>query len=440
MSEKDLSWRKLFECVIQPEERALSSSNIHFIVTKQSSSEKIANKCQLTMMRLVVAFLVLQGVTEAFSPSPPMRRGWSIKNSSLRAAQRTLASDYVISTEGDTWSAYAIDNVITKTAPEGEKAVSSLRQEWGSDVQPSFTLSAAVQDKSATITLEGDDIDDSLVAILSRVLIQGATEHQASSISSISLPNEQTMELSSMKTEEGVLGLFAPLIGSTENVEVSEMVDQDGKPLGMVPRKLVHKANLLHRGIGMVVTKDESVLSPQCTNFPELYVHRRTDDKRIFPSLYDMFVGGVSTAGEDSKTTAAREVAEELGLERALSDPNMLSDPLFDCTVCTSYNRCVVTMFCCMFDSAKDSVTWQEEEVAWGDFVDYDAIVASADLCIHRMIDTGTWPGSTPIDMDARMATSLAVSNGEDVWKKWDYVPDGLLVWEAWLDWQRGGK
>jgi hypothetical protein len=23
-------------------------------------------------------------------------------------------------------------------------------------------------------------------------------------------------------------------------------------------------------------------------------------------------------------------------------------------------------------------------------------------------------------------------------WLTWDYVPDGLLVWEAWLKWQNG--
>jgi isopentenyldiphosphate isomerase len=232
------------------------------------------------------------------------------------------------------------------------------------------------------------------------------------------------------------LKLFQPLIGSIENVELSEMVNQKGEPLGMVPRKLVHKVNLLHRGIGMVVTKDEPILTPQCTSFPELYMHRRTSTKRIFPSLYDMFVGGVSTAKEDSKTTAQREVAEELGLERALTDPNMLSDPLFDCTVCTAYNRCVVTMFCCTFQSQKDSISWQEEEVAWGDFVPYDTIVASADLSIQRLIDKSEWPGSIPIRMKDRLAESQTFEGENDAWKDWDYVPDGLLVWEAWLEWQ----
>lgn len=69
----------------------------------------------------------------------------------------------------------------------------------------------------------------------------------------------------------------------------------------------------------MIVTKDEIVFeSLNAGRVPLVYVHRRTSTKRIFPSLYDMFVGGVSTRGEQSRLTAAREVAEELGLTRGL--------------------------------------------------------------------------------------------------------------------------
>ncbi len=83
-----------------------------------------------------------------------------------------------------------------------------------------------------------------------------------------------------------------------------------------------------------------------------VYMHRRTTIKRIFPYFYDMFVRGVSCRGEGARMTAAQEVAEELGLRRAIdfvlgkgggeamttgeNDP--LSDKLFKCTVCTVYN------------------------------------------------------------------------------------------------------
>ena len=156
-----------------------------------------------------------------------------------------------------------------------------------------------------------------------------------------------------------------------------------------------------------------------------MYVHRRTDTKRIFPSLYDMFVGGVSGAKEDPKTTAAREVGEELGLNH----PDSLSEPLFDCTVCTSYNRCVVTMFCytCALDKTEE-IQWQEEEVAWGEFVPYNIIEAAASNSIERLIQSGKWPGTFPIS-EWKTIEDPSLSYKEDEWKKLEFCsgwPVGL--------------
>ena len=115
-------------------------------------------------------------------------------------------------------------------------------------------------------------------------------------------------------------------LADPESSELVEMVDRQGRALGIVPRKLVHKHNLLHRGIGMFVSQNQPILfSPTHgtkgkQKQPALYVHRRTTTKRIFPDLYDMFVGGVSLAGEDATTTASREVAEELGLTAGLQE------------------------------------------------------------------------------------------------------------------------
>jgi len=53
---------------------------------------------------------------------------------------------------------------------------------------------------------------------------------------------------------------------------------------------------------------------------PHVYVHRRTDHKRVFLWMYDMFVGGVSEVGESAELKAPREPAEELRLTRVLRD------------------------------------------------------------------------------------------------------------------------
>lgn len=240
-------------------------------------------------------------------------------------------------------------------------------------------------------------------------------------------------------------GIFDIVPGQTE---VVEMVDRNGDILGQVPRNLVHRFNLLHRGIGLFVSKDRPLDFSSSTEGnnrpPALYVHQRVTTKRIFPGLYDMFVGGISQANEDPKETAEREVAEELGLTRA---SEQLSDCLGTCVVCTYYNRCVVDLFSYTMITDTEQISWQEEEVAWGAFVPYDVVQASANLSIQRLVDRNEWPGryanrlrsSTPKEADHdRLALLFHQDEGNDIvknWDQWDFVPDGLLVWEAWLCW-----
>ena len=186
-------------------------------------------------------------------------------------------------------------------------------------------------------------------------------------------------------------------------------------------------------------------LSCMCLCYP---LNLRAAIKRIFPSLYDMFVGGVSLANEPPELTARREVAEELGLSDALDDTtSKLSDPILKCVVCTAYNRCVVTLYSYTMDTAEEAVTWQEEEVDWGDFVPYDVVCAAADRSIQRFASQKTWPGTYP-PIQSRYQGSLELRNPGNIdddaavshetendidWMEWDFVPDGLLVWEAWL-------
>ena len=181
-----------------------------------------------------------------------------------------------------------------------------------------------------------------------------------------------------------------------------------------------------------------------CSSIPEIYVHQRTSTKRVFPSLYDMFVGGVSTSGEGSKLTAAREVGEELGLTRALNilleedegttkETNPLSDKLFQCTICTSYNRCLVSMFTYTCDTTLESITWQEEEVAWGEYVPYDIVKVAADMSIARLAEKGDWPGGLGSgNVKHTEDVKLLHDKCDEEWENWDFVPDGLLVWQAW--------
>ncbi len=244
----------------------------------------------------------------------------------------------------------------------------------------------------------------------------------------------------SLSSTEGLSSLFREagfLDRDVSSVEWVEMMTGSSRIIGKLPRSLVHKFNILHRGIGAFVTKDRPIDLSSSSSMPALYVHRRAADKRIFPSLYDMFVGGVSLAGEDAELTAQREIAEELGLSKALSTSLLEltgGSPFLKCLVCTAYNRCLVDLFQYTVDSKTENISWQQEEVAWGDFVDYDVVQASADLSMQRFASEGTWPGPyPPIQSELQgMLPNEEVSDAK--WKEWDYVPDGLLVWKAWLE------
>ena len=277
--------------------------------------------------------------------------------------------------------------------------------------------------------------------------------------------------------------LYQSLLPSTtdlNNIEMSDMVDSKGNVLGSLPRYLVHKLNILHRGIGIIVCNNDHIITKTTTldddndhttttvhnntsssllllDNASIYCHQRTSTKKIFPSLYDMFVGGVSISGEDAMLTACREVGEELGLQKALQcieDGDIfvspLSDPLFQCTVCTSYNRCVVTVFTYKYLSNEETIRWQEEEVSWGEFVNYHVVEKAAELSIKRLIDNEKWPGTGHDDYslfdsstDSRYSksefkTNIHDNDDNDIIPNpntWDFVPDGLLVWVAWLKW-----
>lgn len=169
---------------------------------------------------------------------------------------------------------------------------------------------------TSTVEKEHDGVvvPRELLCALGRIILQSAA-HQISSKQSngndallyITLPLLEgdgcqklyLTDLTNLDWNGGVMKLFSSLEPQNEHLEVVDMVDHEGIVLGSLPRTYVHKWNILHRGIGMIVCKDEDVFkSIQDRKVPEVYVHQRTSTKRIFPSLYDMFVGGVSCRGE----------------------------------------------------------------------------------------------------------------------------------------------
>ncbi|MFE4695328.1 NUDIX domain-containing protein [Streptomyces sp. NPDC056749] len=86
--------------------------------------------------------------------------------------------------------------------------------------------------------------------------------------------------------------------------EILDIVDENDEVVGQAPRGEATARGLRHRVVFIEARDAEG----------RLFVHRRTATKLVFPSHYDMFVGGVVGAGESYDEAALREAEEELGV------------------------------------------------------------------------------------------------------------------------------
>ena len=98
-----------------------------------------------------------------------------------------------------------------------------------------------------------------------------------------------------------------------------------------------------------------------------IFVHRRTPTKLVFPSLYDMFVGGVVGAGETYDEAALREAEEELGVPGLPRARTAVHVPLRDAPEHTWWSA-VYEVRCDL------PVHPQAEEIAWHAFLTEDEL------------------------------------------------------------------
>ncbi|MET7606826.1 NUDIX domain-containing protein [Streptomyces avermitilis] len=157
--------------------------------------------------------------------------------------------------------------------------------------------------------------------------------------------------------------------------ELLDIVDENDRVVGQSARGEAYARGLRHRCVFILARDGEG----------RIFVHRRTPTKLVFPSLYDMFVGGVVGAGETYDDAALREAEEELGVS-GLPRPAPLFKFLYD-------NGAGQTWWSSVYEVRCDlPVSPQVEEVAWHDFLPQD-------------------------EVERRLAD-------------WEWVPDGLAAYE----------
>ncbi len=90
--------------------------------------------------------------------------------------------------------------------------------------------------------------------------------------------------------------------------ELVDVIDEQGRTVGTVTRREMRARRLPYRCTYVLVFNRRG----------ELFVHLRTPTKDVYPSHWDVAVGGVLAAGETFDRGAERELREELGVEAAL--------------------------------------------------------------------------------------------------------------------------
>jgi 8-oxo-dGTP pyrophosphatase MutT (NUDIX family) len=136
--------------------------------------------------------------------------------------------------------------------------------------------------------------------------------------------------------------------------EPVEVVDHRGTVIDVVPRRVMRERRLRHRCTYVLVLNAAG----------ELYVHRRTASKDVYPGRYDVTAGGVCAVGETFDDGAARELEEELGVT---------ARPTF--RFLHAYDDEDGHVLGAVYDVVWDGpIRHQAAEVAWGGFEPLDAI------------------------------------------------------------------
>ncbi len=100
----------------------------------------------------------------------------------------------------------------------------------------------------------------------------------------------------------------APSSG-TDPTEIFSVVDENDTVTGSAPRAQVHGDNLRHRAVHLFIFNRAG----------ELLLQKRSRWKDRHPNVWDSSAAGHVGAGEDYDETAARELAEELGVAAPLT-------------------------------------------------------------------------------------------------------------------------
>ena len=146
--------------------------------------------------------------------------------------------------------------------------------------------------------------------------------------------------------------------------ELVEVVDLDERVVGIVSRAEMRRRNLAHRATYVMVFDSHGAV----------LAHQRASWKDIWPSRWDLAFGGVCAVGEAWADAAARELAEEAGVEAPLLE---LSNVVFE----SEDTRVVGRLYETTHDGPFEFADGEVVDHCWVDLAELDSWTTTHRLC-----------------------------------------------------------
>ena len=132
--------------------------------------------------------------------------------------------------------------------------------------------------------------------------------------------------------------------------EIVALVNGSGVVTGPAERSVVRRDNLRHAATAVLVRNSSG----------QIFVHRRASTKDWAPGCHDAAAGGMLLYGEDPQESAARELAEELGVTGG--PLTSLGTNLYEDDTTRVFEHC--------YEAVWDGpVSFPDAEVVWGSWM-----------------------------------------------------------------------
>jgi 16S rRNA (adenine1518-N6/adenine1519-N6)-dimethyltransferase len=187
------------------------------------------------------------------------------------------------------------------------------------------------------------------------LLRYGSTERIEAALLEADLPLNARAEDISLRRWIRILKLLRPpVVYRSDPGELLAVVDQNDQLLQPMPRAIIHRENLLHRAVHILLVNRRG----------ELLLQKRSHRKDRFPCCWDSSAAGHVDADESYRDCAIRELQEEIGVTTTLAKLGKVP-----ASGATDYE--FIEIFGGIYDGP---FHWNEHEIETGGFFTLDMV------------------------------------------------------------------